>query len=60
MADVVLGYDDVAGYETNGVFFGSFIGRNSNRIGGSRFELNGVTYEVEKNEGENNLHGGPS
>lgn len=58
LADVVLGYDDVAGYEANGVFFGSFIGRNSNRIGGSRFELNGVTYEVEKNEGENNLHGG--
>ncbi|MBO5489166.1 MAG: galactose mutarotase [Eubacterium sp.] len=58
LADVVLGYDDVAGYEENGVFFGSFIGRNSNRIGGAKFELNGVTYEVEKNEGENNLHGG--
>ncbi|MCR5691345.1 MAG: galactose mutarotase [Eubacterium sp.] len=58
LADVVLGYDDVAGYEDNGVFFGAFIGRNGNRIGGAKFELGGQTYEVEKNEGENNLHGG--
>lgn len=56
--DVVLGFDDVAGYEVNGCFFGSFIGRHGNRIGGAQFELNGVTYELEKNDGENNLHGG--
>lgn len=41
--DVVLGFDDVAGYEVNGCFFGSFIGRHGNRIGGAQFELNGVT-----------------
>lgn len=56
--DVVLGFDDVAGYEVNGCFFGALIGRHGNRIGGARFELNGVTYELEKNDGENNLHGG--
>lgn len=56
--DVVLGFDDVAGYETNGCFFGAFIGRHGNRIGGAQFELNGVTYELEKNDGNNNLHGG--
>ncbi len=56
--DVVLGFDDVAGYEVNGCFFGAFIGRHGNRIGDARFELNGVTYELEKNDGENNLHGG--
>lgn len=56
--DVVLGFDDVAGYEENGCFFGSFIGRHGNRIGNAEFTLNGVKYELEKNDGKNNLHGG--
>lgn len=56
--DIVLGFDSVSGYEVNGCFFGSLIGRHGNRIGGARFELNGVTYELEKNDGANNLHGG--
>lgn len=56
--DIVLGYDDVAGYEVNGCFFGAMIGRHGNRIGQARFTLNGKEYELEKNDGENNLHGG--
>lgn len=56
--DIVLGFDDVAGYEVNGCFFGSFIGRHGNRIGDAKFSINGKTYEVEKNDGKNNLHGG--
>lgn len=56
--DIVLGYDDVAGYEANGCFFGAMIGRHGNRIGQARFTLNGKEYELEKNDGENNLHGG--
>lgn len=58
MADIVLGFDDVSGYEVNGCFFGAFIGRHGNRIGQAKFELNGKIYELEKNDGENNLHGG--
>lgn len=58
MGDIVLGFDDVAGYEVNGCFFGSFIGRHGNRIGDAKFTLNGTTYELEKNDGKNNLHGG--
>lgn len=58
LADIVLGFDDVSGYEVNGCFFGAFIGRHGNRIGQAKFELNGTTYELEKNDGENNLHGG--
>ena len=58
LADVVLGFDNVAAYEVNGCFFGSFIGRHGNRIGDAKFELNGTTYELEKNDGKNNLHGG--
>lgn len=56
--DVVLGYDNVAGYEVNAPGFGSFIGRHANRIGGASFELNDKIYELEKNDGPNNLHGG--
>ncbi len=58
MDDIVLGFDDVAGYEENTPYFGAFIGRCANRIKGASFTLNGVTYNVEKNEGDNNLHGG--
>lgn len=56
--DVVLGYDTVAEYEINGPGFGSFIGRHANRIGDAKFTLNGKTYELEKNDGKNNLHSG--
>jgi aldose 1-epimerase len=58
MADVNLGYDKVAGYEKNAPGFGSFIGRHANRIGGAKFEINGKIYELDKNDGDNNLHGG--
>lgn len=56
--DVVLGYDKLAGYEKKGPYFGAIIGRYANRIGNSRFELNGVEYKLAKNEGDNHLHGG--
>lgn len=56
--DVVLGYDDVKGYEEGTVFFGATVGRSANRIGEAAFELNGVTYQLEKNDNDNNLHSG--
>ena len=54
--DVVLGFDDVAGYEVNPSFFGAVIAPSANRIGGASFELNDETYTLKKNNGENNLH----
>ncbi len=59
MIDVALGYDDAAGYENGQDFFGATVGRNANRIGGAAFEINGVKYELAKNENGNNLHSGP-
>ena len=56
--DVNLGYDNVEGYYDNLEALGSFVGRNANRIGGARVSIGGVTYELEKNDGENNLHSG--
>lgn len=57
-ADVALGYKNIEGYEDNKPGFGSLIGRSANRIAGATFELNGKVYTLQKNEGENNLHGG--
>ena len=57
--DVVLGYDDPAGYEgPAGTFFGATVGRHANRIGNAEFVLNGVTYKLDQNNGKNNLHSG--
>jgi aldose 1-epimerase len=39
-------------------YFGSIIGRTSNRITNGEFILNGIKYNLEKNNGKNNLHGG--
>ncbi len=58
--DVVLGYDNVNGYEKNGDHLGATVGRNANRIGGAAFELDGRRYDLDKNDnGHNNLHSGP-
>ena len=55
--DIVLGFDDPADYPGRGSI-GAFVGRYANRIAGGAFSLNGRTYEITKNEGKNNLHGG--
>ena len=58
MADVALGYPTIAGYLAKPEFFGATVGRVANRIAGGRFTLDGVAYQVSKNDGENTLHGG--
>lgn len=55
--DVVLGYDSLEDYERGTVFLGAFVGRYANRIKNSEFMLNGKTYSLEKNDGNNHLHG---
>lgn len=56
--DVVHGYDDASGYEKGDGGFGATVGRNANRIGGASLEINGVKYELDKNDNGNNLHSG--
>ncbi|MFQ9984327.1 MAG: aldose epimerase family protein [Lachnospiraceae bacterium] len=59
MRDVVLGFDDVESYEKkNGTYYGATIGRCANRIAKGRFTLNGADYQLDVNDGNNNLHGG--
>ncbi|MBX8488815.1 galactose mutarotase [Pseudomonas cichorii] len=57
--DVVLGFDDVQGYQANGtVYFGATIGRFGNRLAGGTFKLDDKTYRVPLNDKTNALHGG--
>lgn len=57
--DVSLGYDKLDEYaKTGDGFFGALIGRYGNRIGKSMFVLDGKTYQLEANDGNNSLHGG--
>lgn len=57
--NVVLGYPKLSDYVAdNSPYFGSTMGRYSNRIANSRFTLDGHTYQVSSNDGNNSLHGG--
>ena len=60
--DVALGYNDVESYIENSPYFGAIIGRYGNRIGGARFEIDGVEYALSATtpDGANpvQLHGG--
>jgi aldose 1-epimerase len=58
-ADVVLGFDNVAGYESDdNQYFGCTVGRVGNRIKEGKFKLNGKDYQLLVNNGPNHLHGG--
>jgi len=57
-ADVVIGMDSLDGYLKGVPYFGALIGRYGNRIGHAQFTLDGKTYHVPKNDGDNSLHGG--
>jgi aldose 1-epimerase len=57
-ADVVLGYDSLAGYLRASPYFGALVGRYGNRIARGQFTLEGVTYSLATNNGPNALHGG--
>jgi len=56
--DVLLGFSGFDGYLHNGPYLGVTVGRFANRIGGGCFTLGGHHYQLEKNDGQNNLHSG--
>ena len=58
IADVLLGYDDLAGYVDHPNYFGVTVGRYANRIAGGRFTLDGKSYQLPLNDKVNSLHGG--
>ena len=58
-ADVLAGFDSIDGHENHSDYEGMTVGRYANRIANGKFSIDGVEYNVEKNEkGITCLHGG--
>ena len=58
LGNIVLGFKELADYESKSPYFGALIGRYGNRIGGAKFTLDGTEYQLAANNGPNSLHGG--
>lgn len=56
--EMVIGFDELAGYLAPHPHYGALIGRYGNRIAKGRFSLEGKTYHLATNNGPNSLHGG--
>jgi aldose 1-epimerase len=61
--DIVLGFDEMkdylsAAYLEQYPWFGCAVGRYANRIAEGRFELEGINYQLSRNRGKHQLHGG--
>ena len=57
--DVVLGYDNISGYEQDTAYMGAIVGRYANRIGNGRYSHAGLTHDLDRNEkSATTLHGG--
>jgi aldose 1-epimerase len=58
LGEVLLGHADADHYLAATAFMGGIVGRWANRIRGGRFQLDGIEYKVDRNDGDNHLHGG--
>jgi aldose 1-epimerase len=59
VADIVLGYESLAGYTADPKsYFGAIVGRYGNRIAHASFTLDGKRYQLPANDNGNTLHGG--
>lgn len=58
LADVVLGFDGLAPYESQHHYIGALVGRFAGRIANGRFALNGRDVILARNHGAHHLHGG--
>ena len=56
--DIVLGLDTLEEYVASNPYFGALIGRYGNRIAKGKFTIEGKSYQLDTNDGENHLHGG--
>ncbi|MFF9274089.1 aldose epimerase family protein [Streptomyces griseosporeus] len=57
-ANVSAGFDNLDDYVASSPYFGALIGRYGNRIGKGQFTLDGKSYQLSVNDGDNSLHGG--
>ena len=57
-ADIVLGCDNVADYESQSAYLGALCGRYANRIREGQLIIDGKHFQLACNNGPNHLHGG--
>jgi len=57
-ANITLGFNNLEQYLAGHPNFGALIGRYGNRIANAEFSLEGETYTLAVNNGNNSLHGG--
>ncbi|MCK4745490.1 MAG: galactose mutarotase [Bacteroidales bacterium] len=58
LGNIVLGFDNLEQYLEGHPYFGAIVGRYGNRIAKAQFTLDGETYQLAVNNGNNTLHGG--
>ena len=58
LADVALGFTDLASYVDHPAYFGAVVGRYANRISNAQFLIDGRTYTLAANDPPHHLHGG--
>lgn len=54
--DVILGFDKGEDYYNNDSFFGVIVGPIANRTAGATITIEGTDYQLDVNDGPNNLH----
>lgn len=58
LSDIVLGYDNVADYESDTYYLGAVIGRYAGRIADGKIKIDGVEHQLTLNAPDSQLHGG--
>lgn len=56
--NLVANFEDVSDYLGNSCYLNAIVGRTANRITNGRFTIEGKEFQVDLNDGPNNLHGG--
>lgn len=57
--NVILGFDTIEGYlNANELYFGATIGPYANRVANGKFVLDGIEFQLTKNNHSHHLHGG--
>ena len=57
-ASIILGMSTIEDYANKSPYFGALVGRYANRIAKGQFTLDGKTYHLPINNGQNSMHGG--
>lgn len=57
--EVLLGFNDAGAYASAGGAFGALLGRNANRIADGLLPIDGREYQLQRNDRNSTLHGGP-